>query len=197
MISVRCRAGCRVKTMKLPGCSCGSKRRRRHWCWAHDISAPETLVQAILTLTLPGPSAGVSGSLDSSCSLKPVCSSMGEVVPARTSPTLLPPSPRTVLSLSCFKVSQCINCPRHSVRLTYRPSAALWLLGSLRISHNKFLWSSKWILLLIRITPHNVTKFQFQWYFCFTCCLLLWRSISGCAYSCHAVPLLYTSIRAS
>ena len=31
-------------------------------------------------------------------------------MPARTSPTLLPPSPRTVLSLSCFKVSQCINC---------------------------------------------------------------------------------------
>ena len=64
----------------------------------------------ILTLTLPGPSAGVSGSLDSCCSLKPLCSGMGEVVPARTSPTLLPPSPRTVLSLSCFTVSQCINC---------------------------------------------------------------------------------------
>ena len=63
-----------------------------------------------LTLTLPGPSAGVSGSLDSYCSLKPICSGMGEVVPARTSPTLLPPSPRTVLSLSCFKVLQCINC---------------------------------------------------------------------------------------
>ena len=47
---------------------------------------------------------------DSCCSLKPLCSGMGEVVPARTSPTLLPPSPRTVLSLSCFKVSQCINC---------------------------------------------------------------------------------------
>ena len=47
---------------------------------------------------------------DSSCSLKPLCSGMGEVVPARTSPTLLPPSPRTVLSLSCFKVLQCINC---------------------------------------------------------------------------------------
>ena len=43
------------------------------------------------------------------CSLKPLCSGMGEVVPARTSPTLLPPSPRTVLSLSCFKVSQCIK----------------------------------------------------------------------------------------
>ena len=64
----------------------------------------------MLTLTLPGPSAGVSGSLDSYCSLKPLCSGMGEVVPARTSPTLLPPSPRTVLSLSCFKVLQCINC---------------------------------------------------------------------------------------
>ena len=63
-----------------------------------------------LTLTLPGPSAGVSGSLDSYCSLKALCSGMGEVVPARTLPTLLPPSPRTVLSLSCFKVSQCINC---------------------------------------------------------------------------------------
>ena len=47
---------------------------------------------------------------DSYCSLKPLCSGMGEVVPARTSPTLLPPYPRTVLSLSCFKVSQCINC---------------------------------------------------------------------------------------
>ena len=47
---------------------------------------------------------------DSYCSLKPLCSGMGEVVPAHTSPTLLPPSPRTVLSLSCFKVSQCINC---------------------------------------------------------------------------------------
>ena len=63
-----------------------------------------------LTLTLPSPSAGVSGSLDSYCSWKPLCSGMGEVVPARTLPTLLPPSPRTVLSLSCFKVSQCINC---------------------------------------------------------------------------------------
>ena len=60
----------------------------------------------MLTLTLPSPSAGVSLSLDSYCSLKPLCSGMGEVVPARTSPTLLPPSPRTVLSLSCFKVHQ-------------------------------------------------------------------------------------------
>ena len=42
---------------------------------------------------------------------------MGEVVPARTSPTLLPPSPRTVLSLSCFKVSQWINCHASTLRV--------------------------------------------------------------------------------
>ena len=50
-----------------------------------------------LTLTLPGPAAGVGGSLTVYCSIKPVCSGLGEVVPARTSPTLLPPSPCTVL----------------------------------------------------------------------------------------------------
>ena len=41
---------------------------------------------------------------DSYCNLKPLWSSMGEVVPARTSPTLHPPSPPTVLKLSCLKV---------------------------------------------------------------------------------------------
>ena len=57
-----------------------------------------------LTLTLPSPSAGVSGSLDSYCSLKPLCSGMGEVVPARTLPTLLPHK----LALCChYPVSKC------------------------------------------------------------------------------------------
>ena len=79
-----------------------------------------TGVDLHLTLTLPGPSADVSGSLDSYCSLKPLCSGMGEVVPACTSPTLLPPSPRTVLSLSCFKVLQCINCRDCTVRIKVR-----------------------------------------------------------------------------
>ena len=37
----------------------------------------------------------------------------------------------------------------HSVRMTYRLSAVLRLLGSLRISHNKFLWANKWIFILI------------------------------------------------
>ena len=76
----------------------------------YEMSSSLLVISYCLTLTLPGQSAGVSGSLDSYCSLKPLCSGMGEVVPARTSPTLLPPSPRTVLSLSCFKVSQCISC---------------------------------------------------------------------------------------
>ena len=55
----------------------------------------------ILTLTLPGPSAGVSGSLDSYCSLKPLCSGIGEVVPCR------PYFPHP-LALCChYPVSKC------------------------------------------------------------------------------------------
>ena len=78
--------------------------------WSIPVHGSCIALMQSLKLTLPGPSTGVSGSLDSYCSLKPLCSGMGEVVPARTSPTLLPPSPRTVLSLSYFKLSQCINC---------------------------------------------------------------------------------------
>ena len=44
-------------------------------------------------------------------------------MPARTSPTLLPPSPRTVLSLSCFKVS----------------SASIVVTGTVRVNEIK-LW---------------------------------------------------------
>ena len=43
--------------------------------------------------------------------------------------------------------------PRHSVRMTYRPSAALRLLGSLRISHNKFLQANKEILKSVKCSP--------------------------------------------
>ena len=67
-------------------------------------SSQKLLHHSTLTLTLPGPSAGVTGSLDSYCSLKPLCSGMGEVVPARTSPTLLPHS----RALCChYPVSKC------------------------------------------------------------------------------------------
>ena len=53
-------------------------------------------------------------------------------------------------------------CPRHSVRLTYRSSTALWLLRSLRISHNKFLWANKWILntcstFFVQVQQQNVS----------------------------------------
>ena len=78
----------------------------------------------LLTLTLPGPSAGVSGSLDSYCSLKPLCSGMGEVVPARTSPTLLPHP----LALCChYPVSKC-------------RSASIAVIGTLRVLVQGF-WS--------------------------------------------------------
>ena len=46
----------------------------------------------------------------SCCSLKPLRSGMGEVVPARTSPTLHPPSPLTVHQLtSTLRVNCFIN----------------------------------------------------------------------------------------
>ena len=62
--------------------------------------------RSVITLTLPGPSAGASGSLDSYCSLKPLCSGMGEVVLARTSLTLLPHP----LALGChYPVSKCCS----------------------------------------------------------------------------------------
>ena len=40
------------------------------------------------------------------CSLKPLWSGMGEVVPARTSPTLHPPSPPTVHQLSWLALQE-------------------------------------------------------------------------------------------
>ena len=45
----------------------------------------------------------IGGSLTVTVSLKPLWSGMGEVVPARTLPTLHPPCPPTVLSWSCLK----------------------------------------------------------------------------------------------
>ena len=69
-----------------------------------------------LTLTLPGPSAAVSGSLDSYCSIKPLCSGMGEVVPART-----PYFPHP-LALCChYPVSKC-------------PSASIVATGTVRVN---------------------------------------------------------------
>ena len=71
-----------------------------------------------LTLTLPGPSAGVSGSLDSYCSLKPLCSGMGEVVPARSSPTLLP-----------HPLALCCHCPVSKCR-----SASIVVTSTVRVN---------------------------------------------------------------
>ena len=83
----------------------------------------------ILTLTLPGPSAGVSGSLDSYCSLKSLCSGMGEVVPARTSLTLLPPSPRNQsVRSSAPVVSRCFPGGYNVKLYIPRGRLAWWLL---------------------------------------------------------------------
>ena len=50
-----------------------------------------------LTLKTAWPGCWSEWISDSSCSLKPLCSGMRDVVPARTSPPLHPPSPPTVL----------------------------------------------------------------------------------------------------
>ena len=76
----------------------------------HNMQYAESLHEIVVNTYTARPVCWSGWISDSYCSLKPLCSGMGEVVPARTSPTLLPPSPRTVLSFSCFKVLQCINC---------------------------------------------------------------------------------------
>ena len=79
--------------------SCGKK------CW-NPTPKRWNCTLLSLTLTLPGPSAGVSGSLDSCCSLKPLCSGMGEAVP------LVPRRPYFPhpLALGChYPVSKCCS----------------------------------------------------------------------------------------
>ena len=88
--------------------------RINHGIQLHSIILSTTF-RSSLTLTLPGPSAGVSGSLDSYCSLKPLCSGMGEVVPARTSDPRRPYFPHP-LALCCnYPVSK---CPSASIVVT-------------------------------------------------------------------------------
>ena len=99
----------------LPSIFTGSRAYHIH---DHLMQHENKIDVWILTLTLPGPSAGVSGSLDSYCSLKTLCSGMGEVVPARTSPTLLPHP----LALCChYPVSKC-------------RSASIAVTGTLRVN---------------------------------------------------------------
>ena len=77
----------------------------------------------VLTLKVPGPSAGMGGSLDSYCSLKPLCLGLGEVVPARTSLTLLPHP----LALCChYPVSKCRSASI-AVTGTIRVNLQLWI----------------------------------------------------------------------
>ena len=100
---------------------------------------------------------------DSYCSLKPLCSGMGEVVPARTSPTL-PPHP---LALCCnYPVSKC-------------PSASIVATSTLRVNwcniantaddncHDSTtgIWSSITSYIRgLRIEPILAKSFEIIWY---------------------------------
>ena len=70
-----------------------------------------TRTRALLTLTVLN-----LWNFTSYCSLKPLWSGMGEVVPARTSPTLHPPSPPTVHQLSWLVLQELIITQKlHSI----------------------------------------------------------------------------------
>ena len=66
------------------------------------------------------------------CSLKPLWSGMGEVVPARTSPTLHPPSLPTVHQLS-----------RLALRVKLRVSTVWSMLKYFCISSSSFTWTTR------------------------------------------------------
>ena len=81
------------------------------------------------------------------CHLKYVCT-YGEWLKENTNPDSLVVSRGAVHSVASSYMQLLYGrwfapCARHSVRMTYRPSAALRLLGSLGISHNKFLRANK------------------------------------------------------
>ena len=62
--------------------------------------------------------------------------------------------------------------PRHCMRITYKPSAALRLLRSIRISHNKFLRANKWILRFLILIP-GLCSIQMVWVYSFSSYLFL------------------------
>ena len=70
---------------------------RPHWWDLKELKCHPSVSQTLIILTLKVLNFW---KLTSYCSLKPLWSGMGVVVPARTSPTLHPPSPPTVHQLS-------------------------------------------------------------------------------------------------
>ena len=70
------------------------------WCSIPVIPATNTCHQVSLNWNLLTLKVLNFWKFTSYCSLKPLLSGMGDVVPARTSPTLHPPSPPTVHQLS-------------------------------------------------------------------------------------------------
>ena len=71
-------------------CLCKDIRRHTRHLYLHQSLSPSLLLLTLKVLNF--------WKFTSYCSLKPLWSGMGEVVPARTSPTLHPPSPPTVQS---------------------------------------------------------------------------------------------------
>ena len=77
--------------------------------------------------------------------------------------------------------------PCHSVRMTYRPSAALRLIRGLRISHNKFLRANKWTLILTFTCQRNSVSVVLQLHVIGNVCCQSYFSkerLQGCCVKC-------------
>ena len=88
-----------IVELEITGIRKGQKRLFAHdmdiFFGAEDNDWTYSRVRVNTSTARPGCWSGYIS--DSYCSLKPLWSGMGEVVPARTSPPLHPPSPPTVL----------------------------------------------------------------------------------------------------
>ena len=86
------------------------------------------------------------------CSLKPLWSGMGEVVPARTSPTLHPPSPRTVHQLLWLALQELIHSWCRNTREVSR-----WQIITSAGHPSKWKWTKDHIF-------HHVLINQVNWF---------------------------------
>ena len=121
------------------------------------------------------------------CSLKPLWSGMGEVVPARTSPTLHPPSPPTVHQLSqlaLLRVNECDQLQITAIHMNvwegesrhcpyYLYQSMDWVLLGYGISNLTFKWKCLW-----NSTEHELVSAK-EFYKISQCILKVW-AISTC-----------------
>ena len=97
------------------------------------------------------------------CSLKPLWSGMGEVVPARTSPTLHPPSPPTVHQLSRLALWELKSMPAelNEFHLVRQPSTLFnQLLQLFYVLITESLWAISTIFSYFKLPFHWISTWN-------------------------------------